>query len=176
VLSNVSQPSFAWFPRAIVSSLQCVAVCCSVLQCVAVLLQCCCSTLQCVAVRCHSCLSLLLLDVLEQLYPRCSMLQCAAACCSVLQCVVVTCVSAFLYLIYSSKCILVAVCCSVLQCGCNIWQCVAVCCCHTCLGLPLLGTIPSSLQCVAACCSMRQCAAVWCSVISRINLVWGGYD
>ena len=49
----------------------CVAVCCSVLQCVAV----CCSVLQCVlhyvAVCCSMC---------------CSTLQCVAVCCSVLQC------------------------------------------------------------------------------------------
>jgi len=59
------------------SALYCVAVCCSVLQCVAVWLQCaavccsvfavCCSVLQCAAVCC-------------------SVLQCAAMCCNVLQC------------------------------------------------------------------------------------------
>ena len=93
--------------------LRCVAVCCSVLQYVAVfpkraqaiqepcktgkrsVLQCvavCCSALQCVAVCC-------------------SVLQCAAVCCSVLQCVAVCC-SVLQY---------VAVCYSVLQCA-------AVCC------------------------------------------------
>ena len=63
--------------------LQCVAVCCSVLQCVAVLLQCvavCYSVLQCVAVRC---------SVLQCVAVCYSVLQCVAVCCSVLQCVAV---------------------------------------------------------------------------------------
>jgi len=66
-------------------------VCYSVLQCVAVLLQCvtvCCSVLQCVAVCC---------SVLQCVAVCCSVSQCAAVCCSMLQCVVV--------------------CCSMLQCG-----------------------------------------------------------
>ena len=53
-------------------TLQCVAMCCSVLQCAAAV---CCSVLQCVAVCCN-------------------VLQCAAMCCSVLQqCVAVCCCS-----------------------------------------------------------------------------------
>jgi len=60
--------------------LQCVAVCCSVLQCVVATFHgketnesvaVCCSVLQCVAVCC-------------------SVLQCVAVCCRVLQCVVAT--------------------------------------------------------------------------------------
>ena len=54
------------------SVLQCVALCCSVLRCVAV----CCSVLQCVAVCC---------SVLQCVAVRCSVLQCVAVCCSVLQ-------------------------------------------------------------------------------------------
>ena len=83
------------------SVLQCVAVCCSVSQCVAdqphvrrslfaCVLQCvaeCCSVSQCVAV-CRS--------VLQSVAESCSVSQCIAECCSVSQCV--------------------AVCCSVLQC------------------------------------------------------------
>ena len=46
----------------------CVAVCCSELQCVLQGVAVCCSVLQCVAV--------------------CELLQCVAVCCSVLQCVV----------------------------------------------------------------------------------------
>ena len=79
--------------------LQCVAVCCSVLKCVAVnsyntaststftIYQVCCSVLQCVAVCCSA---------LQSVAACCSVLQCVTECCSVLQCV--------------------AVCCSVLQC------------------------------------------------------------
>ena len=64
---------------------QCVAVCCSALQYVAVrcsVLQCvavCCSALQCVAVRC---------SVFQCVLVSSSMLQCVAVSCSVLQCVV----------------------------------------------------------------------------------------
>ena len=86
--------------------LQCVAVCCSVSQCVQcvvttfvatdsadvvttlqVCVALCCSALLCVAVCCN---------VLQCVALCCSVLQCVAVCCSVLQCV--------------------AVCCSVLQC------------------------------------------------------------
>ena len=58
-----------------------VAMCFSVLQCVAVCCQCvavCCSVLQCVAVCC---------DMLQCVAVCCSVLQCVAVCCSVLQCV-----------------------------------------------------------------------------------------
>ena len=76
---------------------QCVAVCCSVLQCVGGVLQSvaeCCSVLQCLAVSC---------SVLQCLAVSCSVLQRVAVCCSVLQCVAVR------------SCVLqcVALCCSV---------------------------------------------------------------
>ena len=79
------------------SVLQCVAVCCSVLQCAACVAVCC-SVLQCVAVCC----SVLLMDVFvrsckslaeeEEAIPSgvaalCSVLQRCAVCCSVVQCV-----------------------------------------------------------------------------------------
>ena len=87
--------------------LQCVAVCCSALLCVADLLNvmALCSVLQCVG----------------------SVLQCAAVFCSVLQCVAVCCRSA------QRHCAVLqcaAVCCSVLQCATvcrSVLQCVAVC-------------------------------------------------
>jgi len=75
------------------SVLQCAAVLCSVLQCVPM----CCSVLQCVVVL-HS--------VLQCVAVCCSVLQCVAVCCSVLQCV--------------------AVCCSVLQCVAVYSQCFSV--------------------------------------------------
>jgi len=92
----------------------CVAVCCSVLQCVAVwcselllpfrmglslnsslrcVLQCavaCCSVLQCVAVWCSELLLPFRMGLLLNSSLRC-VLQCAVACCSVLQCVAVSC-------------------------------------------------------------------------------------
>ena len=99
-------------PCACVSVLQYVAVCCSVLQCAAVCLQCvavCCSLLQCAAVclRCVAVYCSVLRSVgqlarvelchvhtsvccsmLQYVAVYCSLLQCAAVCCSVLQCVV----------------------------------------------------------------------------------------
>ena len=56
-----------------------VPMCCSVLQCVAVVLQLCCSVFHCVAVFC------------SVATVCCSVLQRAAVCCSVLQCVAVCC-------------------------------------------------------------------------------------
>ena len=86
VCCSVLQCVAVW-TRAVYSSqdlaLQNVAVCRSVLQCVAVP----CSVLQCVAECCR---------VLQSVAECCRVLQCVAVCCSVLQCV--------------------AVCCSVLQC------------------------------------------------------------
>jgi len=80
--------------------LQCVVVCCSVLQCVAVCyIQCvavCCSAryasdwraCHCVAVCC-SVLHSVCCSVLQCVAVWCSVLQCVAVCCSVLQCVAV---------------------------------------------------------------------------------------
>ena len=131
--------------------LPCVAVCCSVSQCVIyhefplrwfrkvislllIVVQCggvCCSVLQCVAVCCSVSLRKTLYTPWKTLYNT--------VCCSVLQCV--------------------AVCCIVLQCDtlcCSVLQCVAVCC--------------SVLQCVAVCCSVLLCVAVCCSVNLRNTL------
>jgi len=82
--------------------LQCVVLCCSVLQIV------CCSVLQCVAACC-------------------GVLQCVAVCCSVLQCVAVYCIVLQCVAVCCRSC--VAVCCRVLQCVADrVVQCVAVCC------------------------------------------------
>jgi len=144
--------------------LQCVAVGCSRLQCVAVyyslhaaterdkgasLLQCdavCCSVLQCVAVCC---------SVIQCVAACCSVLQCDAVCCSALQCVVV---SHSVLQCNAVYCSMHAACVhtvyySVLQCvavNCSVLQCVAVHC--------------SVSQCVAVYCSVLQCVAVYCSM------------
>ena len=93
--ADVLQCITAWYRCVAVrcSVLQCVAVCCSALSCVAVRYR----VLQCVVVCCR-CVPLC-----------CSMLQhvaCVAVCCSVMQCVIVCC--------GVMQC--VAVCCNVLQC------------------------------------------------------------
>ena len=92
--------------------LQCVAVCCSVLQCVALFfywfcsffcqvrlqrVAVCCSVLQCVAVSGVVVLLVLFLllsgesSVLQRVAACCSVLQHGAVCCSVLQCAAVCC-------------------------------------------------------------------------------------
>ena len=83
-----------------------IAVCCSVLPCVAA----CCSVLPCVAVCC-------------------CVLPCAAACCSVLPCVC-DCTWEM-----NASTFDIAVCCSVLQCVaacCSVLQCVAIQCVALC--------------------------------------------
>ena len=99
--------------------LKCIAVCCSVLQCVAVCVAVCCSVLQCVAVRQTSVLK----EIMGARGPKVSssihsiprltfakVVEYVAVCCSMLQ--------------------FVAVCWSLLQCtaGCQMHYCVAVCC------------------------------------------------
>ena len=81
--------------------LQCVAVCCSVLVCVAlcfVEVQCgaaCCSVVQYVSYTACSSHHMILSPSLPlTLQVCCSVLQCVAVCCSVLQCVAVCCSSA----------------------------------------------------------------------------------
>jgi len=87
--------------------IRCFAMCCSVLQCVALWY----SVLQCVTVCCR---------VLKSVAEFCSLLHCVALCCSVLQCVAVC------YSVLKG----VAVCCRVLLCAglCySVLQRVAVC-------------------------------------------------
>jgi len=142
--------------------LQCVAVFCSVSQCVP---GCCSVAAVCCDVVDHLRLPLMPLCVmtpaLQCVAVCCSVLQCVAVCCSVLQCVAVCC----------SVLQRVAVCCSVLQCGCSsaplsmsrcvmthVLQCAAVCC-------SVAAVCCTARQCVAVCCSVLQCAAVCCSVL-----------
>jgi len=62
--------------------LQCVAVCCNVLQCVAFTM-----TLQCVAVCCSALHGVVFTMTVQCVAVCYSVLQCVALCCSVLQCV-----------------------------------------------------------------------------------------
>ena len=107
-VQTVAQDARASTQRSVFAEAFRVALCCSVLQCVAVF----CSVLKCVTVCCN---------VLQCDLVCCSVLRCVAVCCSVLECAVV-CYSVLQY---------VTVCCSVLQCVavcCSVLQCVAVCC------------------------------------------------
>jgi len=120
------------------SVLQCVAECCSKLECVAV----------CVwhRIYCRS------WPVPESCLTRavcCSVVQCGAVCCSVLQCVAVCC----------SVMQCVAVYCSVLQCG-------AVCCIFNWPRYLPVSVRFIVLQCVAVSCSVLQFVAVCCSMVS----------
>jgi len=147
------------------SVLQCVAVCCSAMQYVALGYY----VLPCVAVRC-SCSagqfymrhvgSLRMILQLEAVY--CSVLQCIAVYCSVLQCVAVCC--DVLYL--------VAMHCSVLQCGAVHSSCSAGAVLHMSRIWEYASAIAtgssqhcSVLQCVALCCTLLQCIAVRCRVL-----------
>jgi len=99
---------------------QCVVVCCSMLQSVAVR----CRVSQCVA---KSISRVVFTRAATDTGMCCSVLQCAAVCYSVLQCV--------------------AVCCSVLQCvavRCSVMQCIAVCC----NAMQCVAMRCSALQCV----------------------------
>ena len=121
--------------RRVTTIRQCVAVCCSVLQCVAV-----CgwhptyaarrqaSDYHTTATRKRSLICCRVLQWLHHVAPCCTVLHRVAVCC--------------------------AVCCSVLQ-------CVAVCCKDTIRSIHS-GTQkkqPGVLQCVAVCCSVLQCVA-----------------
>jgi len=108
-LETLNPKSLLLFRKRVHSNMsQCVAMCRSVLQYVAV----CCNMLQCVAM-CRS--------VLHYVVVCCNMSQCVAICRSVLQCVAVCC--------NMSQC--VAICCSVLQyvaVCCNMLQCITMYC------------------------------------------------
>jgi len=158
---------------------RCVAVCCSVLQCVQCVAVCCsvfgvlhwvavcCNVLQWVAVCC-SVFGVLQCAVwkITIVEVHISVLQCVAVCCSV-------CCSVLYSLLQCVRC--VAVCCSALLLGCSMLQCVAVCssvlcgrwwfwwCASLCC---------SVLQCVAVCCSVLQCVAVCCSVLCGRKWSW----
>jgi len=120
----------------------CVAVCCSVLQRIAV---CCSMYISYLVTTWRAGETMASVSVLQRVAACCSALQRVAVCCSVLQfaCIIprdnLTCRRD------NGFCICVAVCCSVLQ-------CVAVCC--------------SVLPCVALCCSVLQ----YVYIIPRDNL------
>ena len=137
------------------SVLQCIVVCCNLLQCFTissrrVFLYClcrkkyggvagnvaavCCSMLRC-AVACYS--------VLQCIAVCHNVVQRVAVCCHVLQCVAV----------YDSMLQCVAVCCGVVQCG-SVLQCALVSCCV--------------VLCIAARCRVMHCVAVCCSVLQRV--------
>ena len=154
--------------------LQCVAVCCIVLQYVAGVFQVCCSvTYQSASVlgskmshyntlqthlqrtcntpstHCNILQSVLGFSA-GGVDVCCNVLQCVVICCSVLQCVAVWC--------RVVQC--VAVCCSMLQCVsvyCSVLQCVVVCCSELQVCCSVLQCVAGVLQYVAVCC---RCFAV----------------
>jgi len=141
----------------------------------------CCSVLQCVAVRCGC---ILLVSVLIK-FVCCNALQCvvqcAAVCCSMLQCV------AAVFSLYLCEELQPAVCCNVLQCVamrcnvlqcvatcCNVLQCVAVCCSNALwLSLACICAKRYSLLCVAAWRSVLQCVGVYYSVLQCVAAAFG---
>jgi len=115
--------------------LQCVAVCCSVLQCVAAPL-----VKALTTVHVFARLPVVCCGVLQRVAVCCSVLQCVAVCYSVLQCVAVCC----------SVLQCVAACCSVLRSRIKARATV-----HMFARLPVVCC--NSLQCVVVCCV--QCVA-----------------
>ena len=143
--------------------LQCGALWCNVVQCVAV----CCSVLQHMNTS-HVARLLEAVTYVQCGAVRCSALPCVAMCCRVSQCVAV-CRSV-------SQC--VAVCRSVLRhmdTGGKIPG--VVCCIEFAYVTRLLEAIPH-VQCVAVCCSVLQSIGTCCSVLHRAricNPTPGGY-
>jgi len=153
--------------------LQCVAVCCRVLLCVAgrqvtshtqyvYVLQCVANVLQRVALCCRK--------TIHVAYTLCI---CVAVCCRGLQCVAVCC--------SALQC--VAVCCSVLQSVaecCRVLQSVAVCCVvlqdhelHRIYLYVYVLQCFAVLQCVAVCCSMLLNFALCCRKTSHVAHISG---
>ena len=166
--------------------LQCVVVCCSVLQ----------------GVSCTVKGSVQILQVLIHVKLRgavcCSVLQCVAVCCSVLHCVSkpaivpgdagctakgsVQNLPVQTVAVYCSVLLCSVLLCSVLQCvACNVFQCVAepaivpwnsgcivkgsVQDLQVLMGAVCCSVSQCVLQCVAVCCSVLQCVALCCSVL-----------
>jgi len=129
---------------------RCVAVCCSVLWCVAV---CLCGGASPVLAQ-HTCSIAVYCIVLQCDAACCSVLTCVAVCCSVLQCV---CEEQLCQLLRHTH--------RVAECG-SVMYCAAVCCIvsmrrsttqllqHTCR--------------VAVCCRMLHCDAAWCNVLQGV--------
>ena len=181
-----ASPSLVWLysSRASASCVLCVAVCCSVLQCVAASLQCaavwlelarlgvlrvvCCSVLQCVAVLLQ-CVAVLYSSHVSALFVAVYCSAVAVRCGRARTpwrpvCCVLHCVAAYLR--------------SALQCvpeRCSLDKCVAVYCSVAEFSHPIVVCVARStsllkgccsvLQCVAVCCSVLQCVAVCCSVL-----------
>jgi len=178
----------ATYPSWVRGVLQCVAMCCSVLQCVASadlhyapLLGTCAYTFTCICNTLQHHCNAFVVHCSGDYLPFLST-QCFAVFCSVLKCVLVCCsmfqfVAVVINVTYppSVRIVLqcVAVCCSVVQCVavcCSVLQCVAVCCSVLqCVAAVMSVTCPSLvrsvLQCVAGCCSVLQCVAGCCRVL-----------
>ena len=132
--------------------MQCVAVCCSVLQCVAVL-QClagCCSVRR-LSETCHVTNIPIRRTLSIWLTPSINASSCA------------TCMRAFVreYSAASGVLQCVAVCCSVLQ-HVGVLQCVAVCCSVL---LPACGRLSEKIALFLVCCSVLQRVAACCSML-----------
>ena len=138
--------------------LQCVAVCCSVLQCVT-------NSQIHMNIHIYTITKILFHEETAHFMQH---KQCVAVCCSVLQCVAVC---HELTVSYGNSPIHAAqaVCCSVLQ-------CVAAVCSVCCSALHHVAAVCCLLQCVAVCCSVLQCAAVCCCSVlplfMYIGLFW----
>ena len=151
------------YPRVVcLLSARSITVCCSVLQCVALLVFFHMPGVRATPIKPDT---ISARSVAECVAVWCSVLQCAAVCCSVLQCAAVCC-----SVLCRNVLRCVAVCCSELQ-------CVAVCCSvlHCRSLFTYLASEPlqwnpirfqhAQLQCVAVCCSTLQRVAVCCSVL-----------
>jgi len=138
--------------------LQCVAVCCSVLQCVAVV-SVLCSVLPCAAVCCSDYRVWLCVAVHSRVLPCVavygSVLRYVAVCCIVIHCVAVCCsVMQFIALCCRVLCTATLItCCSVLQ--------------YVAERPPFRHAWQACLQSVTVRCSALQCVAMCCSVLQR---------
>ena len=142
--------------------LQCVAVCCSVLQCFPLSL--CCSVLQCVALCC---------SVLQCVAVRYSALECVGVCCSVLHCVAVCC-SVLSYvavfpIMFVLQCAAVVFIIFLLQCK-SSWS-NSIQKTHQDHDDNMLSSL--SLRAATRCNTLRHAAT---HVMMCPYLLWGGYD
>jgi len=150
--------------RGLPRLLQCVAVCCNVLQCVARCLAPCARLSNCQTRR-----------IIRRLYPVCySVLPCVAMCCTLLCALCAECVCVLFTLlcrIVHAIRHLFLVCCSLLHAVCDsVLQWVGACCaqpCTVCAELCTLSDIFSFLCCsVVRCVAVLQCVAVCWIVLS----------
>jgi len=129
------------------SALQCVAVRCSVSQCVAV----CRSALHCVAVRCNvsQCVTVCR-SALQCVAVRCSVSQCVAVCCSASQCDLGLLAAYRRHPIYFYESMFLRV------------------CVHVDVSVPIYARV--SHLCLAVSCSALQCVQVHCSASASVVL------